>query len=68
MPMAESLQAVWDSAAGSPFSPLIGKDTQFTVGFLLLSLGIVLTGYFGLSKSAALLRGSSSDMRQTVRF
>ena len=34
-----SLTEVWEGAAGSPFSPLIGKDWQFLVGFSLLLTG-----------------------------
>lgn len=48
--MDSSLHEIWQTAAGSPFLPTIGKGTQFLVGFILLFLGIVLTGVFALSK------------------
>lgn len=34
-----SLNDVWDGAAGSPFYPLVSKDSQFFVGFSLLLVG-----------------------------
>ncbi|PBP19333.1 Rad1-domain-containing protein [Diplocarpon rosae] len=49
--MESSLHQVWESAAGNPFVPTIAKDSQFSVGFSLLSLGLLLTGYFGLNRS-----------------
>lgn len=48
--MDSSLQEVWQAAAGSPFLPTIGKGSQFFVGFLLLLLGLAITGGFALSK------------------
>ena len=48
--MESPLNAVWDSAVGSPFFPAVGKDSQFFVGITLLTLGLLLTGFFGLSK------------------
>ena len=48
--MDSSLHSVWESASRDPFVPTIGKDSQFFVGFTLLTLGLLLTGYFGLSK------------------
>lgn len=48
--MEPSLQDVWEGAAGSPFVPIISKDNQFFIGIILLLLGILLTGLFGLSK------------------
>jgi len=47
--MDSSLLEVWQSASGSPFFPTIGKDSQFVVGFVLLLVGIALTGGFALS-------------------
>lgn len=47
--MESSLHEVWEGAVGSPFLPVIGKDSQFWVGILLLIAGTLLTGYFGLS-------------------
>jgi hypothetical protein len=34
--MSSPLLDVWEAAAGSPYQPTIGKNTQFTVGFVLL--------------------------------
>lgn len=45
-----SLQAVWEAAKGDPFSPAIGKNSQFLTGFSLLTIGLLLSGLFGLSK------------------
>lgn len=47
--MESSLHQVWESAVGNPFVPTIGKDSQFFVGFTLLSLGLLLSGFFGMS-------------------
>ncbi|KAE8834141.1 hypothetical protein HRS9122_08221 [Pyrenophora teres f. teres] len=49
--MSSPLQDVWEAAASSPFTPTIGKDTQFTVGFVLLATSLVLTTIFGLNRS-----------------
>ncbi|KAK7218085.1 hypothetical protein V2G26_006088 [Clonostachys chloroleuca] len=49
--MDSSLHEVWQAAAGSPFLPTISKESQFTVGFLLLLIGVALTGYFALNRS-----------------
>ncbi|MCJ1418130.1 ssDNA endodeoxyribonuclease [Xylographa parallela] len=45
-----SLNDVWEAAAGNPFYPVISKERQFTVGFILLFTAFILTGLFGLSK------------------
>lgn len=34
-----SLNQVWEAASASPYSPLVAKESQFTVGFTLLLLG-----------------------------
>jgi hypothetical protein len=34
--MSSPLLDVWEAAAGSPYYPAVGKNTQFTVGFTLL--------------------------------
>ncbi|KAI5359574.1 Putative oligosaccharyltransferase complex subunit [Septoria linicola] len=47
----QPLLALWDAAANSPFIPNVGKDAQFLVGFVLLSIGFVLTALFGLNLS-----------------
>lgn len=49
--MESSLHQVWESAVGNPFVPLIGKDSQFTLGISLLIAGILLSGLFGLNRS-----------------
>jgi hypothetical protein len=47
--MDSSLHEVWQAASGSPFLPTVGKGSQFLVAFVLLLLGIGLTGVFALS-------------------
>ena len=47
--MDSSLHEVWTAAQGSPFVPAIGKDSQFYVGFGLLTLGLFIAGVFTLS-------------------
>ncbi|KND90974.1 hypothetical protein TOPH_04304, partial [Tolypocladium ophioglossoides CBS 100239] len=49
--MDSSLHEVWQAAAGSPFLPLVGKGTQFPVGFVLLLIGLVATCVFALNRS-----------------
>jgi cell cycle checkpoint protein len=34
-----SLNEVWEAASASPYTPLISKDSQFSVGFTLLLSG-----------------------------
>lgn len=46
-----SLHEVWQAAASSPFEPSVGKDSQLYVGFILLLIGLVFTGLFGLNRS-----------------
>ncbi|MCJ1402811.1 ssDNA endodeoxyribonuclease [Xylographa trunciseda] len=46
-----SLNDVWEAAAGNPFYPVISKERQFTVGFILLFTAFILTGLFGLNRS-----------------
>ncbi len=62
-----SLFEVWQSAAGSPFQPTVGKDSQLFVGLFLLFIGethayslldvvliivgVIFTGLFALNKS-----------------
>jgi hypothetical protein len=48
--MDSSLHEVWQTAAGSPFLPTVGKGSQFFVGFVLLALGLAITGGFALSE------------------
>ena len=47
--MEPSLHQVWESAVGNPFEPSIGKGSQFFVGITLLIIGVLLSGFFGLS-------------------
>jgi cell cycle checkpoint protein len=49
--MDSSLHEVWQAASGSPFLPTIGKGSQFFVGFVLLVVGVALSGLFALSKA-----------------
>ncbi|KAM6476243.1 repair protein Rad1/Rec1/Rad17-domain-containing protein [Trichoderma sp. SZMC 28011] len=51
--MDSSLYQVWQSATGSPFVPVIAKESQFTVAFALLSLGLAFTGVFALTVSTS---------------
>ncbi|EDU47492.1 dna repair protein [Pyrenophora tritici-repentis] len=53
--MSSPLQDVWEAAASSPFTPTIGKETQFSLGFLLLAISLVLTTIFGLNRSVVSL-------------
>ncbi|KAK2785724.1 ssDNA endodeoxyribonuclease [Onygenales sp. PD_12] len=46
-----SLNDIWNSAGGSPFSPIVEKDRQFSVAFTLLLTTLVLVGLFGLNRS-----------------
>lgn len=34
-----SLNEVWEAASATPFTPLVDKDSQFSVGFTLLLVG-----------------------------
>lgn len=36
----QPLNDLWEAAAGQPYEPTIGKDSQFTVGITLLFTGI----------------------------
>jgi hypothetical protein len=47
--MDSSLHEVWKAASGRPFVPAIGKDNQFLFAFLLVVLGLGLSGAFALS-------------------
>ncbi|KIW70208.1 hypothetical protein PV04_02499 [Phialophora macrospora] len=46
-----SLYEVWQSAAGNPFQPTVGKESQLFVGLSLLLIGVIFTGLFALNKS-----------------
>lgn len=49
--MDSSLHQVWQAAAGSPFLPAVGKESQFTIAFVLLTLSLAITGVFALNRS-----------------
>ncbi|KAG5956463.1 hypothetical protein E4U57_002613 [Claviceps arundinis] len=49
--MDSSLHEVWRAAEGSPFLPVIGKNSQFLVAFFLVLLGVFITGVFALNRS-----------------
>ncbi|KAI1091625.1 hypothetical protein F5B19DRAFT_255120 [Rostrohypoxylon terebratum] len=49
--MDSSLHEIWQTAPGSPFLPTVGKGSQFLVAFILLLLGLSLTGAFALNRS-----------------
>ncbi|KAH7079983.1 hypothetical protein BKA63DRAFT_562695 [Paraphoma chrysanthemicola] len=49
--MSSPLLDVWQAASGSPYYPAVGKNTQFTVGFVLLFLSLILGAVFGLNRS-----------------
>ncbi|KAF2820268.1 hypothetical protein CC86DRAFT_305072 [Ophiobolus disseminans] len=49
--MSSPLLDVWEAASGSPYYPAVGKNTQFTVGFVLLLFSLVLGAVFGLNRS-----------------
>ena len=42
--MSSPLIGVWEAAAGSPYHPAVGKGTQFTVGFTLLFISMLVHG------------------------
>ena len=64
----QPLLALWEASANSPFIPAVGKDAQFLVAFVLLSIGFVLTALFGLSMHALhapLVKLQTNDTAQT---
>jgi cell cycle checkpoint protein len=50
--MDPSLHELWTAAESSPFLPAVAKQNQFLVGFLLLLLGLSLSGVFALKPSS----------------
>lgn len=66
--MDSSLHEVWQAAAGAPFVPTVGKDSQFFVAFTLLLLGFSLTGAFALSMSGASKPTSPHHHHQITRW
>ncbi|WYZ44212.1 hypothetical protein EsH8_VII_000648 [Colletotrichum jinshuiense] len=51
--MDSSLLEVWQAAASTPFRPAVAKDSQFFIAFLLLVVGVAITGVFALNRSFA---------------
>ncbi|KAH8751507.1 hypothetical protein BGZ57DRAFT_934465 [Hyaloscypha finlandica] len=51
--MESPLHQVWESAVGNPFVPTVGKGSHFFLGFTLLTIGLLLSGLFGLNRSIA---------------
>ncbi|KAF2030538.1 hypothetical protein EK21DRAFT_65376 [Setomelanomma holmii] len=49
--MSSPLLDVWEAASGSSYHPAVGKNTQFTVGFVLLFTSLILGAVFGLNRS-----------------
>lgn len=49
--MDSSLHEIWQASAGSPFFPVVNKGSQFWIAFLLLLLGVSITGVFALNRS-----------------
>ncbi|KAF2868599.1 hypothetical protein BDV95DRAFT_609520 [Massariosphaeria phaeospora] len=49
--MSSPLLDVWEAAAASPYHPAVGKDAQFTLGFVLLLISLVLVTVFSLNRS-----------------
>ncbi|KAF2450526.1 hypothetical protein P171DRAFT_479612 [Karstenula rhodostoma CBS 690.94] len=47
--MSTPLLDVWEAAASSPYQPSISKDSQLTVGAVLLLIALLLAGVFGLN-------------------
>ena len=47
--MDSSIIDTWNAAEGNPFVPVIGKDNQFAIGFLLVLVGLSILGLFTLS-------------------
>lgn len=71
--MDSSLHEVWQAAAGSPFVPTVGKDSQFLIAFVLLVFGFFLGGAFTLSRfrhcdSAVYLVCPANHAPQTGRW
>ncbi|ROV96350.1 hypothetical protein VPNG_09055 [Cytospora leucostoma] len=46
-----TLVEVWQTAAGNPFLPTVGKGTQFLIAFVLLLLGLAAFAVFALNRS-----------------
>lgn len=47
--MDSKLVDVWATAAGHPFLPTVGKNTQLPLAFILLLLGLFMFSIFALS-------------------
>lgn len=64
--MDSSLHEVWQAASGSPFLPTVGKGSQFLVGFVLLVIGIALSGLFALSTPNSIIRDYQVQLLTSV--
>lgn len=53
--MDPQLSEIWATAPGTPFLPTVGKESQFLVGFTLLTVGLALSGGFALNRSLVTL-------------
>ncbi|KAL5606057.1 hypothetical protein BROUX41_006169 [Berkeleyomyces rouxiae] len=53
--MDASVQALWAASSGTPFAPAVAKDTQFMLGFSLLTAATLLAALFTLKRSLASL-------------
>ena len=66
--MDSSLRDVWTAAESSPFLPAVSKQHQFKIGFGLLLLGLLLSGFFALSRlDTERLFASARDGRELVQ-
>ncbi|KAJ4416214.1 checkpoint clamp complex protein Rad1 [Gnomoniopsis sp. IMI 355080] len=51
--MDSKLVEVWQTAAGSPFLPTVGKNSQLLFALILLFIGLASFGIFALNRSLA---------------
>ncbi|KAI0390209.1 hypothetical protein F5Y17DRAFT_462004 [Xylariaceae sp. FL0594] len=49
--MDSSLHEIWQTASSSPFQPTVGKGSQFFVAFILLLIGLSLSGAFAFNRT-----------------
>ncbi|KAF1808901.1 hypothetical protein P152DRAFT_404373 [Eremomyces bilateralis CBS 781.70] len=49
----EGLIGLWEGASTHPFSPAVGKNSQFAVGFILLLSAFIVSGIFAFNRSLA---------------
>ncbi|KAL1302271.1 hypothetical protein AAFC00_002692 [Neodothiora populina] len=48
----QPLHDLWEAAATQAYEPMVSKDSQFTLGFSLLFIALILSGYFSLNPSS----------------